>query len=87
MPNASNPSIFIYDEQSGDLAGIRAVDLEQVAALNWSSECAERALGRQLTLDDLEACGGNYAHYVMQTRLREDLELSIRCLSEVPGDR
>ncbi len=37
MPNASNPSIFIYDEQSGDLAGIRAVDLEQVAALNWSS--------------------------------------------------
>jgi len=50
-------------------------------------ECAERALGRQLTLDDLEACGGNYAHYVMQTRLREDLELSIRCLSEVPGDR
>lgn len=31
-------------------------------------ECAERALGRQLTLDDLEPCVGNYAHYVMQGR-------------------
>lgn len=31
-------------------------------------ECAERALGRRLTLEDLETCGGNYAHFVMQER-------------------
>lgn len=31
-------------------------------------ECAERALGRQLTLDDLLPCMGNYPHYVMQVR-------------------
>lgn len=31
-------------------------------------ECAERVIGRQLTLEDLESCVGNYAHFVMQTR-------------------
>lgn len=30
--------------------------------------CAEAALGRELTLDDLEVCGGNVAHVIMQTR-------------------
>jgi len=30
--------------------------------------CAEAALGRELTLDDLEICGGNVAHVIMQTR-------------------
>lgn len=30
--------------------------------------CAEVALGRELTLDDLEICGGNVAHVIMQTR-------------------
>lgn len=30
--------------------------------------CAEVALGRELTLDDLEVCGGNVAHVIMQTR-------------------
>ena len=30
--------------------------------------CTEAALGRELTLDDLEVCGGNAAHVIMQTR-------------------
>lgn len=31
-------------------------------------ECTEKALRRPLTLDDLEACVGNYPHFVMQRR-------------------
>jgi hypothetical protein len=35
-------------------------------------ECAEKRLGRQLTLDDLQPCIGNYAHFVMQSRASRD---------------
>ncbi len=47
---------------------------ELAPARRWATHqllclpCTETALGRELTLDDLEACGGNLAHVIMQTR-------------------
>lgn len=38
-------------------------------------ECAETCLQRPLSLDDLETCVGNYAHYVMQDRLVDQIRL------------
>lgn len=54
----------------------RSGDLERIIEHRGTSltnqmlclECAERVLGRELTLDDLLPCVGNYAHYVMQRR-------------------
>lgn len=34
-------------------------------------ECAEKVLSRELSLDDLYPCMGNYAHYVMQQRVSD----------------
>lgn len=47
-------------------AGCEQVTLTPRALL--CLECAERALGRELALADLQPCVGNYAHYVMQVR-------------------
>lgn len=58
-------------------------DRENPARHQWSGrnssrdllclECAEKRLGRQLTLDDLFPCLGNYAQFTMQTRVIKEL--------------
>lgn len=49
-------------------------------------ECAERALGRQLALEDLMPCVGNYAHHVMQTRRCLGVDAVARAIESVAVD-